>query len=352
MPTTVLSPRDIFKAQVLTDLVELRVTEDPGAYDIAGFAPLVGVNSNRVRMNIRTGNMSRIGQFRADNAFTPISQPHGIVAESVEMELPLLSEKEIVREDILRRLRSIDPGIATEAMDNILDQGARLRQQNINLTILMVWRAAQDILTITYPGGIAIDVDYGLENGDGAMSGTHIPNVSGTTPWSNIATNLQANVDAWSTLIADDLGASQDELEAWTSTNVWRMMQKNTALMQFAGDAVTPRRPTLQQAADYLGIRAINLYDRPYKDQAGVTQKYLPINKFILKAENAGGQPVLQCFDGPVVRYENGELVIGNNPGAVTEMWASPDPPVQNIRVTTSRLPAVIREGIVAAQVV
>ncbi len=352
MATTTLKPRDIFVPQVLTTLVEVRVDEDT-AYDITDLAPLVTVGSTRVKMNVRSGTLARIGQFRADNAQTPIAQPQAFQAESVEMEIPLLSEKEVVREDVLRRLRSADEGLAREAMDRVVDQGAGLRQRNINLSKLMVWRAAQDILSITYPNGTVIDIDYGLENADAGMSATHLPNVSGTTPWSNPATDLQANVDAWSTLIVDDAGVAQTDLTMWISTTIWRYMQGNTALMEFAGSAAAPVRPTLQQAADFLGIREIRLHDQPYKDLADVTQKYLPINKVILKADAApgGNIPIIQLLDGPVVRYENGELVVGNNPGAVTDMWAMPDPPVQNIRTTTARVPLVIREGIVAAQV-
>jgi hypothetical protein len=125
MATTQLKPRDIFVPQVLTGLVELRVVEET-AYDIADLAPIVPVDSTSVRLNIKVGSLSRIGQFRAENAQTPIAQPDMFEAQAVEMEIPLLSEKEVVRESVLRHLRSVDVGIATQAMDRVVQQGAGL----------------------------------------------------------------------------------------------------------------------------------------------------------------------------------------------------------------------------------
>jgi hypothetical protein len=348
----VLTQRELFQPETLTDLVMLRATDEVD-YDIDFLAAMQQTDRTRVKMNVRAGTYSRIGQFRADNANTPISTPPGIHAESIEMPIPLLSEKEIMREDLLRLLNSVDEGLATEAMDEILDQGARLKTQNTNLTKLMVWRAAQDILTITYNAAVPLDIDYGLENADLGMSASHLPDVSGTAPWANPATDLVSHVDAWSLLINNDAGMAQSDLTMIISTPILRNMQANTKMMALAGSAADPRRPTLQQLADFFGIKEIIVYDRLYKDMAGVTQRYFPITKVILKVDNIGPVPTIQLFDGPVVRFDSatGTLVTGNNAGALVDTWASPDPPQQNIRVTTARMPIVIREGIVTAKV-
>ena len=348
MPT--LMPRDLFKPEVLTPMIERRVQES-ARWDLGALAEFEQTRRTRVKLNVRAGTLSRLGQFRSDNALTPLSVPR-FSAATMEISMPLLSEKEIILEDTLRQLNSVDDDLATEAVAEILDQAERLRIQNINLTRWMVFRALMDTLTVTYPNGSGIDIDYGIENADGGMSASHLPTAG--VLWSNAAADVIGDTIAWSTLITNDAGVPQTDLEYWMSSTVWNALQKNTAIQQQVGTVAEPVRPTrTAQVAEVLGIRAINLYDKQYKDTANVTQRYLPENRAILVGRETGGQAIVRVLDGPVVRYEPGtqRLRVGNNPGAVTEVWATPDPPVENIRVTTARMPLVLREGVVCANV-
>lgn len=352
MAPRVLTPRELINPEVLSRLVEFRVQEETG-YNISALAPIQSVTRTSVKLNVRSADISRIGQFRADNALTPISIPPTIGRATLELEMPLLSEKEILRERRIKELRSADTEVAQEAARIILNQAVRLRQQNINLTKFMVFRAAQDALTITYPDGEALDIDYGLENADVGMSATHLPTAG--VLWSAITTaDPRSDVDAWSKLITDDQGASQDQITMWITTDVWRNLQDNTKVQQLVGTVAEPLRPTrVQQVADIFGLKTIQLYDDTVKDRTGTAFKLLPITKALFVGPTQNGQPIIEVEDGPVARWDNAtqDIVVANNAGAVSEIWAQADPLVRNVRVTTARIPLVLREGLVCATV-
>jgi hypothetical protein len=349
--TTNLTPADIFRPELLSGVVELRLTEQGGEYSLGDLMPIKSTNRLRVQMNIRQGTRTRLGQFRAANAPTPISVGR-FQAARMSIELVMLSEKEIIDEYTLLLLNSVDPGMATEAVTEILDQATRLRGQNNTLKTWMGWRAFLDTLTVTYPNGSSIDIDFDLDNTDGKMSASHKPTAS--VLWSNPASDIIGDVRAWCLILTNDSGVPASRITLTISTPVWLNIQLNTALMAKVGTAADPKSPDdPAQVARILGLRAIKLYDETYEDAAGVVQRFLPISKGLFTIDKAGGQPVAWMLDGPVAQYNasNQRVKVGNNPGAVTEIWGDADPPSENVRVTTSNMPVIIREGVVMATV-
>lgn len=345
-----LTPASIFQPEVLTGAVELRAQEAV-VYDLQDFAPLRTVRKRRVKLDISVGSPGRIGQFRADNALTPIVVPE-LKLQTLELEMPLLSEKEVIQEDQLVLLNSPDDRIARDVANTIIDNGARLRGRNINLTRLMPWLAVQDLLTITYPNGSAIDVRYKLDNSDTGMSGTHLPSTA--VSWVNPAADIIGDVRAWAKRVADDYG--QRATEMWISTEVWEYIQANTAIQKRFGSQTDPKIPEeTAQVARILGLRKITLYDEIYRDAAGVAQRFLPVTKAHLRAvAPAGQQRVCEVLDGPVARYNarTQRIDVAANPGAQTDIWAAPDPPQEHVRVTTARIPVLVREALLTATVV
>jgi hypothetical protein len=345
-----LTPASIFQPEVLTGAVELRAQEAV-VYDLQDFCPIRTVRQRKVKLNIDVGSPGRIGQFRADNALTPIAVPD-FKLQTMELEMPMLSEKEVIQEDQLVLLNSPDERIARQVANTIIDNGARLRGRNINLTRLMAWLAIQDLLTITYPNNSAIDVRYLLDNTDGGMSGSHLPTVS--VSWANPNADIIGDAKAFNKRIADDYG--KRGTEAWLPTEVWEYMQNNIAIQKRFGTTTDPRIPERpEQVAPILGLQRISLYDEIYKDAAGVTQRFLPITKAHFRAvAPAGQQRVCEMLDGPVARY-NGRtqrIEVAANPGAQTDIWAAPDPPQEHVRVTTARIPMLVREALLTATVV
>ena len=67
---------------------------------------------------------------------------------------------------------------------------------------------------------------------------------------------------------------------------------------------------------------------------------YLGESNMLLTApDTVNGTPIMEVKDGPVVRYANGQLVVGSNPGALSEVYINAEQKTENIRVSTARLP-------------
>jgi hypothetical protein len=346
-----LTPSDIFKPEVLTDLVEEEANEEV-TYDLNDWAPIVPVTKRRVELNVRQGAPVGIGQFRADNALTPLFAP-ATRLQKLEIELPLLSEKQVIREDKLDLLNSPDTRVAREVANELIDDGVQLRERNINLTRFMLWMAAATgVVPIVYPSGAEITIDYDLTNTiDPTMSASHLVDVS-ATPWSNPAANIIGHVRAWKKLISDDSGKQAAEMRV--SSQVWEWMQDNEGIQKRVGTVAAPVTPDdPAQVAKVLGLQKLTVYDELYKDRADVTQRFLADNRVVLTTAFNRRQPALRVFDGPVARYNPStqRVNVARNPGAVAEIWASADPVQEFVRVTTARVPMILREEIVSARV-
>lgn len=348
MPDKELAPRDIFEPEVLTTLIEERVTEQD-SWDIGDIAPIESTRNTRLKVRIRTASNNTLGSFRAENDFSTLIELKER-AEEWEINTPLLSERAIIREDVLRRLNSVDPNIALEGAADIVEMGVVLRRRNVNLTRWMFFQSAMDQLVITYRNNTKFAVDWDLNNTDGLLAGSHTPTPS--TVWSNPAATVIADIAAWALLIADDAGVSQDELVLVTSQRVFNYLRANTQIQQLFGTVAEPRMPTTTAAvADILGIRSIRQYNALYKDASDVTQRYLPEDRVLLYAPTIDGTRTMRVMDGPVAFYAGNRIQIANNPGARTELWAEAEPPVETIRVQSARMPIIMREGLVCSDV-
>jgi Phage major capsid protein E len=348
-----ITPYDLRKSDVLTRVIRKRfIGGEDGVYDISALAPITQTDQFRVRIGIAEVDMSGIGQFRAVNALTPLRpKREWNLGRVAEVELALLSEKTVVREDVYLRLGSSDNSLAQQAARDILNDGLHLAKRNTNLTRWMAWQGVQDNLVIGYPGG-AIKIDFDLDNTDGDMSGSHLP-AAPTPLWSDPNALVLDNLEVWMQLIVDDLGALPTD--AWMSTEIYRALQRNMQLMVEYGGTIESRRrvPNTQALAELLGLQEIHVYDSVYRLDNGGVVRFLPENRLILHARQVDGVNTVEVLDGPTARYDGDQqdVIVTNNPGMVAEMWTTPDPPQRNMRVTTARLPIVTREALVVVNV-
>lgn len=337
-----LSPVDIKNAHLLTRSVE-RMVDEGTLYNVP-FAPLTPTRSRRIKLRIRHVDGAGLASFRADNADTPIVSSAGDLTE-LFMELFLISEKDVLKESDLINLQSSDEMVARSAAEDLLNKAVFLRKRNINRSRWMAWQAAFDNLTITYPDGATIAIDYDLAGAayNTWFSSTHKPTTS--IAWSTIATaDIIEDVYTWSKLIADDLGVDQSEVIMYCRTAVWRYMQKNAGvkgeLSTTSPRVITPKKA---EVVEILGIGEVRINNDFYVTSAASldTRNYFLDAGHVLFTgpDRVNGTPLMELKDGPVARVVNGQIVVAENPGALAETYINVERVQENVRVSTARLP-------------
>jgi len=364
MANEYLHPSDVKKTHVLTRLIEKRV-EEPAVYNV-GFAPLYPTMQRKVKVNVREFDPVGLAQFKADNASTPIVKGGGEVEERY-MELVEICEKHVLSATDLIALESPDVSVAEGVARDVVKLGTQLRQRNIQRTKWMSYMAARDALTITYPDGAGITIDFDLD-GDGVnsdFSGSHLPNygdIGDGYAWDhqdasdNYDADIIEAVYTWTKLIEDDLGIDSGECIMHMNKTTWRYCKKNAGIKGELSAQnpriITPRLPEVVEILEIAEIKIINDY---YKltDDATTKYRYIPDGYVLITAPySVNGVPIMEMYDGPVVMVQNGRLVVSRNPGATAEIYFFEEQKAENIRVSTARLPVMnYPAGFVYAQV-
>jgi len=350
-----LSPVDIKDAHLLTRTVERTVVESE-LYNVP-FAPLSPTVSRRIKLRVRHTDGAGLASFRADNADTPVVT-RGARLTELYMELALISEKDILKESDMVALNSPDELVARSAAQEVLDMATNLRRRNINRTKWMAWQAAKDALTITYPDGTAIAVDYDLDKTDqnSWFGNSHQPTAAAS--WATAGTDVMTDVYNWSKYIADDLGVDQSECVMYCRTSIWRYLQKNTGIRgELSGTdprVITPKRP---EVIEILGIGEIRIVNDFYvTSSSGVDTRnyFMPETHVLITGpDTVNGVALMEMKDGPVARVVGNDIVVSQNPGALSEIYINAESVTKNVRVSTARLPQMnYPAGFVYAQTI
>jgi hypothetical protein len=359
-----LHPSDVKKSHVLTRMIEKQV-EEPAVYNVP-FAPLYGTMQRKVKVMVREFDPAGLAQFHADNANTPVVKGGGEVEERY-MELVEISEKHVLKASDLIALESPDPSVAEGAARDVVKLGAQLQQRNIQRTKWMAYMAARDALSIEYPDGASISIDFDLDgdtiNTD--FSGSHQPtyaDIGDGYAWDNTDDDGNYNADAiealytWTKLIEDDLGVQSGECILHLNKATWRYLKKNEGIKGELS-AQNPRivTPRLAEVVEILEIAEIRVVNDFYKVETDDTTKYryVPDGYVLLTAPYVvNGTPIMEMYDGPVVRLVGEDLVVERNPGMVADIYANKEQRAKNIRLSTARMPVMnYPAGFVYAQV-
>jgi len=335
-----LMPVDIKDAHVLTRAVE-RTVRESDIWDIP-FAPITDTNSRRIKLRVKNVDGAGLASFKAENADTPVVGASGDITE-LYMELLLIAEKDVLKTSDLIALESPDHTVAAQAAGTILEKAVVLRRRNINRTRWMAWQAVQDALTISYPDGTTIAIDFDLD-GDAQndwFGATHKVTVS--TAWSDTSADIIGDVYNATYRIAEDLGVSQEECIMYVSSKVWtRYLRRNTGIKAELSD-YQPRiiTPTIREVPDILGLAAVRIYNGFYVAEGASTRtKFLDDGHVLITGpDTVDGVPLMEIKDGPVARVVNGDIVVANNPGALSEIYINEEAITKNVRVQTARIP-------------
>jgi hypothetical protein len=217
----------------------------------------------------------------------------------------------------------------------------------------MAWQAAFGSLSITYPNGTALtlDFDYAGAGMNSFFNTSHI--VTAGTPWNTkdgdgyYTTNVIEDVYTWSKIIADDLGCEESDITVHMNSTTWRYVKRNNWLIREASPSYSQPRTApmkLAEVADVLDIKAVKVLNPFYltEDATMTKTKLLPDNMLLFTGPYKWqGQPIAEMLDGPVARVKGETIVVAQNPGMLAEIYINKEQVAENIRIQTARLPVV-----------
>lgn len=348
-----LHPTDVRKSHVLTRMIE-KTVEENAVYDVS-FAPLTPTSDRKVKLIVRQFDPAGLASFMADGGNTPIVKGGGTIQE-IYMELVTIGEKHVLKPSDLLALASPDPAIAAGTSRDVVKLGVQLRNRNTQRTKWMAYMAARDELTITYPDGGAIAIDYDLD-GDSQnddFSGSHKPtyaDIGDGYAWNHTADDGTYDADiieaiyTWTKLIEDDLGAESGQCTVHMNKATWRIVKKNAGLKAELS-AQNPRiiTPKMPEIVEILEIAAVKIDNSFYKLEASATTKYryIPDGYILITGPTkVNGVDIMEMKDGPVVMARNNQLVVANNPGAQAEIYYNLESKSENLRVQAARMPVM-----------
>lgn len=268
---------------------------------IAPFKTLAG---REARVRISELKPFGTAQFRAPDATPALFKPAVSWQEQV-LELVLIDEMERISEEDWMKLHSPDENIARSAGASLFDRGRILELRNKRATEKLRWQAFQGQVSLTYPTGSNLLVDYGLPAG-------HKPTVS--TLWSD-TTNADpvADIQAWSEQIAADSGFYGNRVHMNSKT--YNYLLSNTkiknAINFYASGANSILRPRREDILNLFTSFAtdvqIVIYDNGYRDTGASTYgvgsitKYLPDGYVLMTTDyNLDGTNIADTLDGQV----------------------------------------------------
>lgn len=293
---------DIWDQAVLTALIndEVDTNLEREAFRGEQIAPLRDIQSRAVRVEVGKTYSFGIGQFKAPDAVPPlIEMPVGEREERM-IELALLEEMHRITGEQWMRLNANDDNIrAAEGLD-VVERGRILQTRNERLTEWMRWQAFRGSLTITYPTGSTLVIDYGFPSG-------HLP-TAGTLWTDTVLSDPVADLEAWQTKIADDSGHVGTEVHL--TSNTAKLILRNQKLKTYYNVPTgQPFKPTLQDVANLLaeGTNFI-IYDagfRPMQSAAPTTDashtRYLPDrNVLVTTPYTVEGERIADTANGQV----------------------------------------------------
>lgn len=326
---------DIFDQAVLTNTITRSRMMDntiPGQAAVTGLgatiAPLVNVTSQAVKLRIVEDLTLGYAQFRAPEASYPLVT-RNLTAREEMIELVQIAEK--IRISEVQKMRSVDPQVQADALNNMITDGQWLLNRNALLTNKMRWDGLHNgYIDITYPTGGTIRVDYGYDN-------DHI--VTADVLWSVPSATIIDDLKEWKQLIVDDAGTT--DVNIIMSTKIWDAMFKNTEIQSYLG--ALGRVYTLPTATDVTtltNMQNLTLYDEVYRDEAGTTHRFWPDNKILMiggSGYSVGGLRVAEMLNG-IVPVSVGRSEVQFTLGPQAESYVDIESNTEFLRLTSSRM--------------
>lgn len=352
---------DVWDQALLTTVVQRPPDgRAPGAAEDGPFlgervAPFTTLAGRNARVRVAELKPFGTGQFRAPDATPPLFKPEVAWRETI-LELVLIDEMERIQEEDWMKLHSNDENIALSAGASLVDRGRILRLRNQRATEKLRWQAFSGQVTVTYPTGSTLLVDYGL-------AATHKPTAA--VLWSSTATaDPVADIQSWSELIAADSGfyGNKIHMNSKTYDYLIRNEKIRNAINFYAPSAAPILRPRREDLLNLFTSFATNVeivvYDNGYREVGaasigvGSITKYLPDGYVMMTTDyTVDGVNIADTLDGQVsVGVSYNELAIRQ--GEQAEVMLDHIAKMHFLRYASARIPRVlIPEAFVWAKV-
>lgn len=350
------------QARLTSEITRPLAGRAPGAAEDASvrlgdkLAPFESTYETVVKVNVQEVKPFGIGQFRAWDASVPLFKPE-VTWTEVLMELVLLDEQERIKEKEWKLLNSPNEDERRSAGLDLVRRGRILRLRNDRATEWMRWKLLQNALVVPFEDGTELPIASGIR-------ASHMP--QSAVSWAD-TTNADpvADIQAWSELLADDLGFYGVHVHMNSKTYnylIYNAKIKN-AINFYASGANSILRPrkedilnlfeTFSQSLD------ITIYDNGYRavGEAGVGRpsltKYLPDGYVLVTTEYVlDGDRIMDTLDG-VVSVSVGWNEIALKQGLQAQVTVDHESFNHLFRVASARMPRIIHpDAIVWANVI
>ena len=268
-------------------------------------APLVPVDDVVARLRILDLPPAGLGQFKAPDATPALFKPKPSLTERV-IELLLLEEMERFPVTEWQLLQSSDEDLQRKAKLSLIERLRIFQTRNENLTEKMRWDAFKGgQVTITYPSGDTIAIDYGFPAG-------HTPTAG--TPWTTTASaDPIADLYAWSQVGANHAG--QYYTKVHMNSNTWQLLIQNAKIASYLSslgrEVLLPRESDIKQLLRGGDQVQFVINDSGYVPEGTADYsrtKFLPDNRVLLTTEyEVDGTKIADVADGLVAVNEPGQ---------------------------------------------
>lgn len=354
---------DVWDQATLTDIIRRPPAgRAPGAAEdnanLLGetIAPTKTLAGRTARVRVAELKPFGTAPFRAPDATPALFKPAVSWSEQV-IELLLIDEMERIGEEDWMKLNSNDENIAKSAGASLVDRGRILETRNTRATEKLRWGAFKGgIVTITYPTGSALQIDYGFPAG-------HTPTLA--TLWSDSTNaNPVSDIQNWSELIAADSGFYGNKIHMNSKTYNYLITSEKikSAINFYAPSANTIYRPRREDLLNLFTSFAtdvqIVIYDNGYRD-TGVTTigvgsitKYLPDGYVLMTTDySLDGVNIADTLDGQVT-VSTGYNSVAIRQGPQAEVMLDHLSKTHFLRYASAKVPRIlIPEAFVYAKV-
>lgn len=337
------APFDLLSQAVLTDvIVRPKTTQYEDNPMLGGvIAPLKSIPARHAKFNTRQVLAFGKGQFRAPDA-TPALYKGQHTWRQEMISLVLLEEVERIKEEDYLALNSPDENVRRAAGLDLTERGGILTVRNERLTEWMRWQAFSGSITIPYPGGDSLFIDYGFQAWQKPTASTLWSDLTNSDP-------IQDMRDISDTM-ASKTGYFAQRYHMGSDT--WALVQRNAKLRALLTGNDRPMM--IPGSADVMQLlndgTEIVIYDNGFRDDNQGTNRglpdsltrYLPKGKVLVTTDySIEGQNIAETLDGQVV--VNG----GNNSlkivqGSTGETVVEPLSHNMYMRVASARIPRLI----------
>jgi hypothetical protein len=342
---------DIWDQALLTDVITRPQSGSLGEGvngDLLGerIAPLVPHAARTAKIRVEEAKPFGKGQFRAPDATPALFKPPGSTFREEIIEIALLDEMERIMEEDWMKLNSNDENIARSAGQSITERGRILQLRNQRLTEWMRWQAFQGELTLTYPTGSSLYINYGLPSGHKPTAGTL---------WTTTATaDPISDLSSWSDVLANDSGFPA--AYAHMTTKTYNLLINNTKIQNMinfnssgANSILRPRREDISNLlTSFSQDIELVVYDNGFRD-VGATgygrsslTRYLP-DYYVLLTTNyvLDGVRIADTLDGQVT-VSSGYNNVSIRNGFQAEVMLDHISKTHFLRAASARIPRLL----------